>query len=283
MTRRPSRSPSVLFLVPCLALALPAASTEITPKPPETTTPPGPRPSEIVKRLAEQPPPALTGTGDVARKNAQAFIDWAAASTKPQAEMVRKAVAEAGRNPEIMEAFCQKAFDAQHTDHSRALVVLSLIGEARSKYGEECLVKFMALPFPEKGTLVDGEIVEQTALATLQAKAIDGIAYLRTEAADKIVLEAVAKHPSRIVRAEAIAAYLWNHEYSERARETLRSFVRKDELIFLDRVVRREGEPKESFNRKLEAYLKAHPELLPPAPEKARPKPKPTAGAPPAF
>ncbi len=219
----------------------------------------------------------------MARKNVQAFIDWAAASTSSQADIVRKAVSVAGRNPEIMEAFCREAFEAQRTDHSRAFVVLGLIGEARSQHGEECLVKFMGLPFQEKGTLVDGEIVEQSALATLQAKAIDGIAYLRTEATDKIVLEAVAKHPSRIVRAEAIAAYLWNHEDSERAREILKSYVYRDELVFLDRLVRREGEPKESFNRKLEAYLKAHPALLPPPPEKAQPRPKPTVGKPPDF
>lgn len=283
MSRRFSSFPSVLLLVPCLALAFPAASTEVRPKPPETGTPAGPRPSEIVKQLAGQQPPKLTGTGDVARKNVQAFVEWAASSTSDQAEMVRKAVTEAGRNAEIMGALCQEAFEAQRQDHSRALVVLSLIGEARSRFGEECLVKFIALPFPEKGTIVDGEIVEQTALATLQAKAIDGLAYLRSDSGDKIVFEAVSKHPSRIVRAEAIAAYLWNHDYSGRARETLKRYVHRDELIFLDRVVRQEGEAKESFNRKLEAYLKAHPELRPPAPEKAQAQQKPTVGKPPAF
>jgi hypothetical protein len=283
MTRRFTGFPSLLLLLPCLVLAFPAASTEVRPKPPETGTPAGPRPSEIVKQLAGQRPPELTGTGVIARKNVQAFVDWAAASTSDQAEIVRRAVTEAGRNSEIMGALCEEAFEAQRHDHSRALVTLALIGESRSRYGEECLAKFMALPFPEKGTVVDGEIVEQTALATLQAKAIDGLAYLRNASADKSVLEAVAKHPSRIVRAEAIAAYLWNHENSARARETLKSYVHPDELIFLDRVVKEEGEPKESFNRKLEAYLKAHPELLPPAPEKARIQPKPTVGEPPAF
>jgi hypothetical protein len=182
-----------------------------------------------------------------------------------------------------MGAFCKEAFEAQPVDHSRALVVLSLIGEARSKHGEECLVRFMALPFPDKGTVVDGEILEQTALATLQAKAIDGLAYLRSDTADKLVFEAVAKHPSRIVRAEAIAAYLWNHDDTDRAKEALKPYVQKDEVIFLDRVVKREGEPKESFNKKLDAYLKLHSDLKPPAPEKAQPRPRPTVGKAPAF
>jgi hypothetical protein len=286
MNRRSRAGRSALYTARFLPFLTPARSGEATekrPQPPETKTPAGPRPSEIVKELAGRRPPELTGTGEVAQKNALAFIEWAASSTRDQAEIVRKAVAEAGRNPDIMGTFCKQAFEKQPEDHSGALVVLSLIGEARSKHGEECLVKFMALPFPEKGTVVDGEILEQTALATLQAKAIDGLAYLRSDTADKLVFEAVAKHPSRIVRAEAIAAYLWNHDSSDRAKEALKPYVRKEELIFLDRVVKREGEPKESFNRKLEAYLKLHPEMRPPAPEKAQPQPRPTVGKPPAF
>ena len=278
MKRRSTRASGVLLSALALVLAPPAASTEKSPPPPETTAPAGARPSEIVKQLAAQKPPALAGTGADAKKSVAAYIDWAAASTSDQADIVRRAVAEAGKNPEIMGAFCQEAFAAQREDHSRALVVLALIGEARSKSGEECLARFMALPFPDKGTVVDGEILEQTALATLQAKAIDGLAYLRSDTGDKLVFEAIAKHPSRIVRAEAIAAYLWNHDNSDRAKEALKRYVRKDELIFLDRVTRVEGEQKESFNRKLEAYLKAHPEARPPAPEN-----KPPVGEPPAF
>lgn len=266
-----------------LLVRLVAEATEIKPQPPSTGVTGGPAPSTIVKQFAERRPPQLTGAGEMAQKNALAFIDWASASTKAQAEPVRKGVAEARENQDIMKVFCNDAFAKQASDHSRTLVVLSLLGEARSRYGEECLARFLKQPFPEKGTIVDGEILEQTALATLQAKAIDGLAYFRSEGADRLVLETVAQHPSRIVRAEAIAAYLWNHEYSLRVRQTLESHVRTDEKIFLDRVVRQEGEARDSFNHKLAEYLKAHPEVRPPAPAKARPKRTPVVGNPPAF
>src|SRR6266568_1814937 len=269
MTRRMSRGPHLLVVTLCVGLAVPAHAVEHKPKPPESSAPAGPRPSEIVKQLADRPAPYLTGTGEVARRNVEAFVNWASASTSAQDSSVREAMAEAGRNPDVMKGLCEEAFAAQARDHSRALVALSLIGEARSPYGEECLTKFMAIPFPEKGTVVEGEILEQTALGTLQAKAIDGLAYLRSESADKVVLEAVARHPSRLVRAEAIAAYQWNHDYSKGARETLRSSVRPEERIFLDRIVRRKGEPKESFNKRLDAYLKAHPEARPPVQKKS--------------
>jgi hypothetical protein len=145
---------------------------------------------------------------------------------------------------------------------------LALLGEMRHPVGHECLARFVHLPFPEKGTVVDGEIIEQTNLAMLQAKAVDGLAYLHDPKADEEVLWAASKHPSRVVRAEAIDAYLFNHGDSAQAREQLARVVRPDERLFLDRVRRVQGENAESFNRKLDGYLKSHPDRLPPNPEK---------------
>lgn len=276
---------SAMTLLPALLLhaSLPASATETNSQPPNTQTSPSQQPSITVQELAKRSPPSLDVKGEEAKKNALAFIDWASASTKAQDDVVRKMVAGARENVDIIASFCDEAFAKQEIDHSRALVTLSLIGEAKSLVGMDCLAKFISQPFPEKGTVVEGEILEQTALATLQAKAIDGLAYLHDEKADQLVVDAVAKHPSRIVRAEAIAAYLWNHNYDAKSREVLKSVVRKDEVIFLDRLVKQADESKESFNRKLAAYLKAHPEVRPPGVEKAKPKPKPTVGRPPKF
>ena len=262
---------------------LAAKATEIKEQPPATQAPQGPSPSVTVKELAKRQPPALIGKGEEAKKSALAFIDWASASTKDQDDLVRKSIATARENPDIVQAICEEAFAQQESDHSRALVALSLAGEAKSPHSLECLAKFVRQPLPEKGTVVEGEILEKTALASLQAKAIDGLAYLRNENADRYVLEAAAKHPSRIVRAEAIAAYLWNHDYSDKARESLKSVIRKDEVIFMDRLVKQAGEPRDSFNRKLAEYLKAHPEVQPSQPDKAESKRKPTVGQPPKF
>lgn len=275
----------MLALLPVMLLQhrIPANATETSAQPPNTQTRPSQQPSITVQELAKRQAPALVGTGEEAKKNALAFIDWAGASSKSQDEIVRKMVAGARENTAIIMAFCDEAFAKQDVDHSRALVALSLIGEARSQAGMECMVKFARQPLPEKGTLVEGEIIEQTNLAMLQAKAIDGLAYLRNEKADQFVVEVAAKHPSRIVRAEAIAAYLWNHNYDAKSREILKSVIRKDEVIFLDRLVKQADEPKESFNRKLAAYLKTHPEVMPPGAEKTEPKPKETVGRPPKF
>jgi len=239
--------------------------------PPSATAPAGPPPAEIIRRHKPHAAPPLTGTGRQARDSAMKFIDWASASFGDETEDVRRALAVARQNRDIAQEFCDEANRARAVDHSRSLVVLGLLGEMRSPVGQECLTKFLHIPFPAEGHVVNGEIVEQTVLGTLQAKAVDGLAYLRNPRADEEVLWAAGKHPSRIVRAEAIDAYLWNHNDSQQAKSALLRYIRPDEKIFVDRPRRGEGEGAEQFNPKLQAFLKAHPEVKPPAPAKAKP------------
>lgn len=231
----------------------------------------GPSPSRLMEMRPMQKAPVLAGQGDGAKRAVLLFVDWAGKSNMKQREEARQVMAAARDNKDVVAALCQEAFSAQKRDHSRALLILSIIGEIRSPFGEECLRRFVNLPFPTGGTKTsEGEIVEQTALARLQAKAIDGLAFLGTPSADQEVLRQVQRHPSKAVRAEAINAYLWNHRDSPDARITLAKFIRKGEEIFLDRPRREEGEGARTFNRKLEAYLQKHPEVIPPKPEKIR-------------
>jgi hypothetical protein len=251
-----------------------------TSQPPPSVGPRRAPPSVIIEQLRRRELPTLTGTGEVAKKNTLAFIDWAASATANNNERIKKELTEARENSSVVNAMCEQAFANQLGDHARALVVLSLLGEMQSRIAEDCLIRFVSQPLPEKGTVVEGEILEQRALAMLQAKAIDGLAYLGTPGATAVVLKMVAEHPSRIVRAEAIAAYLGNQKDSAEARRTLVPLVREDERIFLDRIVRKSEETAETFNPKLENYLRAHPNVIPPAPvkrqtEKDDPTPKP--------
>lgn len=226
------------------------------------------RPAVIERKTAQLPEPRLD-TNDPAR-TARELVAWASASSVDERERVRGAIQQISRSETIVRSLCEQAFSERSKDHSRTLIILAVLGETKSDIGERCLTEFVNLPFPMTGHDVQGEILEQTALGTLQAKAVDGLAYRMTASADETVRRLIREHPSRIVRAEAISAYLWNRGDQQEAKASLRDVVRADELIFLDRVRRVPGETAETFNPKLKAFLDQHPELQPPAPVKGR-------------
>ncbi|HRI38184.1 MAG TPA: hypothetical protein PLO50_06475 [Nitrospira sp.] len=228
---------------------------------PETKTANGPSPSKILNQYRLHSPPPFTSGADVPR-----FLDWAGASHVDEREDVRNANA-AGNTKEVVEALINEVERGKTLDHPRALLALSLLGETRSPEAQMFFSEFARRPLPTEGTVIEGEIIEQTRAAQLQAKAVDGLAYANNESSNQVVMEIIANHPSKIVRAEAINAYLWNHGDSPEARIRLSQYVRKDERILIDRVRRTTGETAESFNRKLDAFLKQHPEVIPPQPE----------------
>jgi hypothetical protein len=225
------------------------------------------RPSELLAQKAPQPAPKLVGSGDTARRAVVEFLAWAGASTPSQREQGEREIAAAAGNRDIVEALCDEITAARTKDHSRALLGLSVLGEMRSAYAFDYLKKFIHVPLPPPKKLLEGEDPEQTALAILQGKAVSGLAYMNTTESNAEVFWAVSSHESRIVRAEAIRAYLANHQNSDEAKMTLRKYVRKGEELFLVRPNRNPGDTAEIFNRKLDQYLKAHQELVAPAPE----------------
>ncbi len=213
-----------------------------------------------VKVTGELPsPPLLADPNRPPGESVPVFIDWAGRSGIGQREEGRKIIAAAHSNSEVAEELCRQITAHQPADFSRTLIELSVLGEMRNPQGEECLAKFLHQPFPKEGTVVNGEIVEQTTLGALQSKAVDGLAYARTQGGDREVLWAAGSHPSRIVRAEAINAYLWNRKDSGEARTTLQKVVRPDERIFIDRPRHEPGMSRQEFNEKLALYAKEHP------------------------
>ena len=226
----------------------------------------------IAAQGTQKPPPPLTAPAQGStealplaspnvpvRETVPRFIDWAARSRPDQREEVRKMIAASSANSGAAEELCREISETQNEDHSRTLIMLSVLGEMRNSEGEKCLIRFIHLPLPTKGTVVNGEIIEQTSLATLQGKAVDGLAYARSVTADRELLWAVSSHASKIVRAEAINAYLWNHQDSEAARAALLKVVRPNERDLIDRPRHEPGTTREQFNGKLIVYAKMHP------------------------
>ncbi|RKH74326.1 hypothetical protein [Corallococcus aberystwythensis] len=229
-------------------------------------------PSRVIAGRPLHSPPKLDAAD--AYKSVNAFITWAGESVVEEQNDARRVLASAAKKPELVQAFTEAILEAHKSgDTSRALVGLGLLGEMRTYDGAKFLAEFVRMPLPTKGTVIEGELQEEAQQARLQAKAIAGVAYLRDPEFDREVAYQAGNHPSVIVRAEAISAYLWNRGDSLEARKALEPFVRKEERLFLDRVRRVSGEGAESFNRKLTAYLKAHPEVQAPNPVRKDPRP----------
>lgn len=242
----------------------PTRSPRRRPDAPRTKRAGEPSPSQILKHYPLHAPPPLASGDQVA-----SFLDWAGASHVDEREDGRKVIAAAAGNPEVVQALIDEVEHVQAIDHTRALLALAVLGETRSPLAQQYFTGFVHRPLPNEGTVIEGEIIEETRAAQLQAKAVDGLAYVNTESADKVVMDVIASHPSKIVRAEAVNAYLWNHGDSTAAQRMLSQFVRKDEAILIDRVRRVTGETAQTFNAKLAEFLKQHPELAPPPPEKS--------------
>jgi hypothetical protein len=224
------------------------------------TTPGSPPPPQlIVPAPGPAAAPLLASPNIPATESVPRFIDWASRSGTDQRENVRKLIVAAAKSSDAAEELCREIFEIQNSDHSRSLIMLSVLGEMRNPDGEKCLIRFVHQPFPTQGTMVNGEIIEQTTLGTLQGKAVDGLAYAGTETGDREVLWAAGAHPSLIVRAEAINAYLWNHHDSRSAHAALLKVVRPGEASFLDRPRHEPGMNRDQFNGKLTAYAKKHP------------------------
>ena len=205
--------------------------------------------------------PALAGPVAGAKERVASFVSWASRSAPSDVPEIRRQRATVRDDAAAVAALADHAFDA--VDHSHALVALSLLGEMRSPHAEPHLLRVVSMPLPPSQ---EGEHDPRADVEMLQAKAVDGLAYLHTASADAQVLRIAGSHESRAVRAEAIDAYLFNHGDSEDARKSLAKAIAPADRIFLDRPRFMPGESAAEFDAKLAAFLAKHPEVQAPAP-----------------
>jgi hypothetical protein len=260
------------MIAPAFATQLPPSEQAVTQH--ENSAPAVPNSSvlhrvmipQFTATLAARPIPALVIAGKPAEQSVGAFIQRVSLSSPTEHEQIRALIKQASGNVEITNAVATTAFANRTVDFARTLTALSVLGELRNPAGEAALTKFVTLPLPTTGHVVEGEIVERSTLEQLQMKAIQGLAYAQTATAEKEVLRNVSENPSRVVRSEAIEAYLYNHNYSEQARQALAATVKPADRIFLDRPHLHAGTTAGDFNAQLARFVALHPELKAPAP-----------------
>src|ERR1019366_2742108 len=144
------------------------------------------------------PPPALGGTGAAAQAAGHNFISWASGSAVSQAGQAQAAIAAAQGNADIANALVAEMNLSDPSQLDRNLVVMSILGELQSSIGEAFFTSVVNTPLPVQAPpqSQDELLGVSTGPAILQAKAIDGLAFMGTPTAKAQVLNQVANSPS---------------------------------------------------------------------------------------
>lgn len=197
-------------------------------------------------------------------ENLDQFITQAGRSTKSTDEQIRQEIHKAQSDTLVLDGLIGRFQKTRETEYSRALIILSIIGEMKSP---------RTIPFFEN--LLDEETDQPTEnkfeylskrdlLEMLQSSAIRSLAYLQTQNADSIVLNYLQWHPAIAVRTAGIDAYLYNHGDTEEAKGTLRSILNEEDWVYLDRVRKSSVVSDEQFNLGLEQFYEKNPEQVAP-------------------
>lgn len=111
--------------------------------------------------------------------------------------------------------------------------MLCVIGEMRRPEGLSFLREIVWSPLPQVKRNV--YLSERQFEAMIRAKAVQGIAYLRTKEAYKELIKVMQTHESHIVRIGAIEAYKWNLGYNEKKLTELKKILPKEYHVYVNR------------------------------------------------
>ncbi len=202
------------------------------------------------------PAPSLTGPGTVAQR-IDTFIAWLRGATLGDLGSATQQIYAVHGDAALGSELVARFRAARSVDSSRALLILSLLGEMRTEPGHELFEELLAEPVPP--ATPETQASRGTQLA-YQAKAVHGIGYLFTAAANQQLLDLAGAHPERLIRAEAIRTYAFNQ--GDAARETARAAARPEEQWFADRFENRDLDSGKTFDQRQAEFAAKHPELV---------------------
>jgi hypothetical protein len=156
---------------------------------------------------------------------------------------------------------------------NHTLVEVSMLGTMKTAPGTLLLKSIVHMPVPTTGVCVRQEPgagcdpVDRQYVLGLQAKAIDGLAFLRTGEGDAEVLAAVANNANPTVQARAVMAYLSNRGATSANKAMLAGMLPANRQFLVDRIVKDSTTNQAAFNQALHDFYTTHPGMIvPPAP-----------------
>jgi hypothetical protein len=86
-------------------------------------------------------------------------------------------------------------------------------------------------------------------------KAVEGIGYMRVEEGFNLLIDIMLNHESDVVRIAAVDAYMWNHNDSASAAETLYGALPPELHKYVQRPRFHRGMNVDEFNRQLASWI----------------------------
>lgn len=186
-------------------------------------------------------------------------------ATNADLPVVGEALAALRHQPGAVDALALQYQLLPAEAYEKRLTVIGILGELRRGDALAPLhdVVWAALPAVES---TPEALTQRDVEEMIQAKAVQGLAYVATPIADETVRDVIVNHESLHVRVSAIDAYMWNHGDSRETADELYGLLPAEMHPYVERPrFHRDMDPEE-FSRRLEAWRQkwvTEPELTP--------------------
>ena len=232
----------------CLLLGLVPKGTTAAPQggkgeptPSSSAEPPDPtgrltaRPLDAAKlRSTVSALPANAAEADVSRALQTLLPDLLGASVG-DAQAVADILKELGKQPQAVAAFAQSYRKLPREAFQERLLTIGMVGELKRAESMPFLREVISAPLPARDPKA-AELLSQRELEEMiQAKAVQGLAYLATKEADAAVKDVMLKHESAHVQQTAIDAYMFNHKDSPEVAKELYAILPQDLHPYVER------------------------------------------------
>lgn len=187
-------------------------------------------------------------------------------ATKGDLPVVAEVVARLRQQPGAVEAMARQYRQLPAEALELRLVVLGMLGEMKRSDAMAQLREVVWAPLPPAYSQAE-MLTERDFEEMVQAKAVQGLAYLATPQADAAVREVIEKHEALHVRVSAIDAYMWNHGDRPETAAELYRLLPAELHMYVERPRFHSGMNRQEFTRQLRAWQQkwgSQPESLTP-------------------
>ncbi len=170
-------------------------------------------------------------------------------------QAIANTLKDLARQPRAAEAFARSYRQLSRDAFPERLLTIGFVGELKQQEAMPFLSELVWERLPAKEANGHSDLLSERELEEMiQAKAVQGLAYLGIPEADAAVQEVMIEHESLHVRETAVDAYMWNHGDSPETAKELYSLLPKDMHPLIERPRFQAGMDPEVFTARLTAW-----------------------------